>query len=364
MFPFFESAAATWWNWISAVSLQIAILTIPALIFDRILKNSRFPSLRASIWILLLMKCALPPGLVSPVGISTLLFGEGDAKFSKEASAPNETPAAALFLIWSAGVALFFVIFTFRTYQFRRAILQNARPIPAAAERSLKSACRALSLTSGPAAVAVEGRSPALLGWFRPILILPESLLRNDRGAKRELYHILLHECAHYKRRDAQVDFAARCLQFIFWFHPAVWIAGSRLRAVRELQCDALVARTLQFDTAEYQNTLIAGALKTQTATAGAALHFFNKKPAIFERLSFLQKASPRCRRADHFLSIAFCIFAACCILPMERSRGDAELQFARHVIAAAASGERQSCFQLQFAARILAARSDDDPAR
>jgi bla regulator protein BlaR1 len=46
-------------------------------------------------------------------------------------------------------------------------------------------------------------------------------------------------------------------LGILFWYHPAVWLAGRRLRHLRELCCDAAVARRLRERTNAYAATLV-----------------------------------------------------------------------------------------------------------
>ena len=56
----------------------------------------------------------------------------------------------------------------------------------------------------------------------------------------KELGHVFLHELAHLKRRDMQVNWMMSCLQLLHWFNPVIWWAMERIRADRELACDEL----------------------------------------------------------------------------------------------------------------------------
>jgi beta-lactamase regulating signal transducer with metallopeptidase domain len=57
---------------------------------------------------------------------------------------------------------------------------------------------------------------------------------------REELRHVFLHELAHIKRHDILTGWMALGLQIVYWFNPLVWLAFYRLRADRELACDAL----------------------------------------------------------------------------------------------------------------------------
>src|SRR5258708_26996459 len=82
-----------------------------------------------------------------------------------------------------------------------------------------------------------ELKSPALYGFFRPRLLLPEGMA--DTFSASELKYIFLHELAHIKRLDMAVNWLMTALQILHWFNPAIWLAFARLRADRELACDA-----------------------------------------------------------------------------------------------------------------------------
>ena len=80
---------------------------------------------------------------------------------------------------------------------------------------------------------------PTLFGFLRPRLIVSGASLREL--TEDELRHVFLHELAHVKRGDVLVNWLATLLHAVHWFNPFVWVAVSRLRAERELACDELV---------------------------------------------------------------------------------------------------------------------------
>ena len=57
----------------------------------------------------------------------------------------------------------------------------------------------------------------------------------------RELDAVLIHEVTHARRRDNLIGLIHEIALCGLWFHPLVWLAGSRLAMFRELSCDDLV---------------------------------------------------------------------------------------------------------------------------
>jgi bla regulator protein BlaR1 len=82
---------------------------------------------------------------------------------------------------------------------------------------------------------------PGIVGFLRPVLILPAQLLEHlNRG---QLGAILTHELCHVRRRDNLFAAIHMVVEAIFWFHPLVWWIGSRMVEERELACDEEVLR-------------------------------------------------------------------------------------------------------------------------
>ncbi len=74
----------------------------------------------------------------------------------------------------------------------------------------------------------------------------------------RELRMIFLHELTHVKRADILLNWIIVFVSSLHWFNPLAWLAMRRLRADRELVCDAMVMSRLAADERRaYGNTLI-----------------------------------------------------------------------------------------------------------
>lgn len=82
----------------------------------------------------------------------------------------------------------------------------------------------------------VRLQSPAVLGWFRPIVMLPVSALTGL--SPDQLQSVIAHELAHIKRLDSFVNVFQICVETLLFYHPAVWWLNGRIRVEREHCCD------------------------------------------------------------------------------------------------------------------------------
>jgi len=99
-------------------------------------------------------------------------------------------------------------------------------------------------------------RSPGLFGFVRPRLLLPREML--DTATAEEMRYVFLHELAHLRRHDIYLGWLTSLLQVLHWFNPLVWFAFYRMRADRELACDALVlTQTGQDKSQEYGGAIV-----------------------------------------------------------------------------------------------------------
>lgn len=84
---------------------------------------------------------------------------------------------------------------------------------------------------------------PVTTGLFHPVIILPESLLRE--GNDDLLTSAIAHEFIHVARRDYVLNLIYELLFVPISFHPAAALLRRRVRETRELCCDELVAERM-----------------------------------------------------------------------------------------------------------------------
>jgi bla regulator protein BlaR1 len=126
---------------------------------------------------------------------------------------------------------------------------------------------------------------PALLGLWRPIVVVPSDFATRYSQAEQAL--IIAHEKLHAERGDPAVNALLALLQCALWFNPLIHIAAARVRFDQELACDAAVLARAYGQ----RQTYAAAMLKTQ-ATGAAALatcHWQSSHP-LKERIMQLKQ--------------------------------------------------------------------------
>jgi TonB family protein len=77
---------------------------------------------------------------------------------------------------------------------------------------------------------------PAVIGWLRPMILLPASALTGL--STKQIEAVLAHELAHIRRHDYLVNLLQSLVETLLFFHPAVWWISKRIRTEREHCCD------------------------------------------------------------------------------------------------------------------------------
>jgi beta-lactamase regulating signal transducer with metallopeptidase domain len=90
--------------------------------------------------------------------------------------------------------------------------------------------------------VSTVAESPSVVGWIRPVILLPVSALAGL--PPEQLEAVLAHELAHIRRHDYLVNLLQMTAESLLFYHPAVWWISARIRHERELCCDDIAAST------------------------------------------------------------------------------------------------------------------------
>jgi beta-lactamase regulating signal transducer with metallopeptidase domain len=210
---------------------------------------------------------------------------------------------------------------------------------------------------------------PLLLGFVRPIVLLPASLgatggatgggAARAAATRRALTLALLHELAHARRRDPLANLVTLLVQVAFWFHPLAWWARRRLLALAELSVDRDVVRALGGESLAYRRTLARLAPSPGEWLARPGLAFGGATSQIVTRLEALRSPA----RPDGTLARAAALAvpgAALVLGALAPPVSTSSLEQAR-AVAAVAPDDLRGCLELRHAVLARIALGADE---
>ena len=134
---------------------------------------------------------------------------------------PHQTSAASwLLAIWVLGVLICVLAMTLQHRRYANGLtLDNA----------------------GTHLRSLDARGPALLGVWRPMLVLPHNFEQRFDAEEQAL--IRAHEAVHQARQDNAWNVVAAGLLCLQWFNPIAHLAWRYMRLDQESSCDSTVLR-------------------------------------------------------------------------------------------------------------------------
>lgn len=157
---------------------------------------------------------------------------------------------------WSVGVVLCSLRPLLGWYTLRRLRRVGVSSVSDEVLATLRRVSQRLGMRRAVRALhSTLAKVPIVVGYFRPVILLPVSLVTSIPASQLEA--ILAHELAHVRRHDFLANLLQTLTETVFFYHPAVWWLSSRLRAEREHCCDDLVVAALG-NRVEYGRALLA----------------------------------------------------------------------------------------------------------
>ena len=106
--------------------------------------------------------------------------------------------------------------------------------------------------------------SPAIVGVFRPVFVLPR-----QEFSDRELYYICQHEIRHYRNHDLWLKLFIDLVLCAQWFNPAAYFLNKQLTLVFELSNDqGILASCSELQRMEYTECILKVAESRQKNTS------------------------------------------------------------------------------------------------
>jgi beta-lactamase regulating signal transducer with metallopeptidase domain/Tol biopolymer transport system component len=300
--------AQSFFGWLSQTTLIASLVICLILLIQRILGNKLGPRWCHALWLVLLVRMVLPWSPSSRLSLSNLIpswqrqtqsqqsYGtvkvqkvspseqavettetitsqepQSDLATEKSvaprprmiANAEDQSGSRLVLLrrilpiLWLAGAIVIGAYLLISDLALWR-IVKRDHPLVNQAMLELFEECKAQMGVQSLVVVVPSDqvKSPGLFGFVRPRLLLPRQML--DTATAEEMRYVFLHELAHLRRHDIYLGWLTSLLQVLHWFNPLVWFAFYRMRADRELACDALVlTRTGQDKSQEYGGAIV-----------------------------------------------------------------------------------------------------------
>ncbi|MEN8164304.1 MAG: M56 family metallopeptidase [Acidobacteriota bacterium] len=179
-------------------------------------------------WLVALVQVSQAPA--PPLLSSALMKGPG-------------TLEILLITIWAAGVCISSLRVAGGMWRWRRTV-NRAVEVSADWRQRFQSLVRRIGLRQRVRLLASNRiDSPCALGWFRPVVLVPASLLTGFNAD--QLQAILLHELVHVRRLDWLAGILQAFVESLLFHVPFVWLLSARLRSEREACCDDAVVEMI-----------------------------------------------------------------------------------------------------------------------
>jgi beta-lactamase regulating signal transducer with metallopeptidase domain len=231
-----------WLRWVAGATVSTRILLAAAFALDVVLRRRVEARWRVLLPAVVLLRLALPLQWTSPLGVfglravvtrSDVVATSGvDSPPIEVATSPvaaSSAPRAGLPPIapmLHVGVALALLGIALASRRRASSALRGARPARESVAR----------LAAGVPVVEHDVLGPAVVGLFRPRIVMPSPLV--ESLAEEEVASVLRHEVAHVRRRDPVVRALVQVATFAAWPVLPAWLAAWWLRGLVEQACD------------------------------------------------------------------------------------------------------------------------------
>jgi len=219
--------------------------------------------------------------------------------------------------VWIAGMVVFAAILLLNNRNLHL-IKESMKPIDDEELLSLFSQCKAEIGIKGDIGLgsSILVKTPMATGFFIPVIILPAEKLSLE-----DARYAILHELAHCKNKDILINYIMCLFQIIYWFNPLVYIAFKKMRADRELACDASILEMLPKELhVDYGGALLNFAsMFSRPSVLCLSTNMGNSKAQTVKRIKHIASytAESTCLKVKSVCLFIFALFLVFCQMPL-----------------------------------------------
>ena len=211
-------------------------------------------------------------------------------------------------MFWWLGIVLFAVRFSLNLYRSHRMTIDGLLDPPEKISTLFAKLTQRLSLTKKAKLYLSEKVfSPAVIGVFKPVILLPVGLVNGL--TTDEVEAILIHEMNHIRRYDYLVNIVQSLLEVIYFFNPFVWLISNEIREQRENVCDD---RTLAMGISRRSYAeMLANIYEFAYYRSHLAISFAERKKLTLKRIRRIMKTQSNNSRLFSSLVLIFVVSLA-----------------------------------------------------
>ena len=328
-----------------------ALVGLAILLSKKLLKNRLNGKWHFLLWALLLVKLVFPFGpesafslfnIVPAVPTQVLMGGPleqtpgtgiveiSPPQLEQPIATPSRTAYGSVFAYtWGGGVVLFTFWLLGSFLVFNNKIHRDSLVVDARVMKVFEGAKKTMSVNrSINILLSNNVETPSLFGLWRPQILLPAAACQLT---DKELEYILLHELAHYRRKDVLVNYLLLAIHTVHWFNPVIWYLFKCVRQDMELATDEMVLHTLE--SAEHKSygraLLTVLASFSEPRLSAKLLYMADNRENIERRINMIKMAElfKRKRKAVFAAGMLCIAVLAGALLTNGLSRGSAAIE-------------------------------------
>ncbi|MCD4830640.1 MAG: M48 family metalloprotease [Anaerohalosphaeraceae bacterium] len=194
-----------------------------------------------------------------PVAETVIIAGasmEVEIPFSEKFVGVVESSLSTIVGLWMIGVVVLSIWYLGGWCQLQKLRRKSLQLVSQRVQDSMKSIATCLGVNQViQIAQSALVQTPTVIGWLKPIILLPASALSGLTAEQVEA--ILAHELAHIKRYDYLVNMLQVVVDILGFYHPAVWWVSRKIRIERENCCDDIAVAVTE-NKISYAKALVA----------------------------------------------------------------------------------------------------------